>query len=149
MLIIINCLNSLPHSHIFRGMLRGILVLLALVTLSSALECYTCGQVHNKPTNLQMGHFNKVIEKLHMRKCREDTVQVCKPGEDECQMVHLESTLGDETAAPVTATVYKCGQIAKREKLCRTMKLSAHLMWHLTLGYCEVEACHEDICFKP
>ena len=124
-------------------------MLLALVSLSTALQCYNCGQVHNKPTDLQLGTFNKVIEKLHMKKCHEDRVLECKPHEDECQKVTLESTLGDRTAAPVSATVYKCGQIAKREKLCRTFKLSAHLMWHLKLEYCEVEACQGDVCFEP
>jgi len=133
-------------------MLRSMLLLGAIVsmaTLTAALECFSCGQVHDKPSETQMESFKRVIEKLHMGSCHVGTYKECKSKEDECQKVEVQSYLGDSSAAIVHATVYKCGQKIKRDRFCRTLKLSGMLLAHVHLDYCEVEGCDGDKCVAP
>ena len=130
-------------------MIRHVLLLAALIALSAALECYTCGTVHNKPTDIQLASFKRIISKLHMGKCHEAAFKECSVREDECQRVDVKSGLQDLNAPPVGATVYKCGQSKKRETLCRKLKLSAQLMYHVHLDECNVQACSGHKCFVP
>jgi hypothetical protein len=130
-------------------MIKNVLVLAAVLTLSASLECYVCGTLQNKPSPLQLESFKRVISKLHMGRCHEGAHKECSAREDECQRVEVKSRLGDDTAPPVAATVYKCGQSYKRETLCRTLKLSGQLFCHVRLDQCAVEACSGDKCFIP
>ena len=130
-------------------MIRSVLLLVALVSVSTTLQCYSCGIVHKQQTELQKVSFKRVIEKLRMGPCKRDSYKECNVREDECQRVDVESKLGDLAAEPVSATVYKCGQSRKREKLCRTLKLSGQLLARVHLDYCQAQACRGDKCFIP
>jgi len=130
-------------------MLRNCLLLILLISVSTALTCFKCAVFNmTKMSEDEQRQMGSAMEMLGAPSCDtvQDVTELCETNQDQCHKIAVSSKLGGENDHE--GYLLQCGLSTGIDNIC-TMYKGLSAVAGFTIDTCTAKGCDNDKCFDP